>query len=453
MAGVIEKPRNGCALHGAVQTIGEIRGAVPIVHSNAGCGVQNYLANKTGGAAAGGIHGFEVPGTAVQERHIIFGGASRLREQIKNTVKVIPGDLYIVLNSCESAMVGDDIEAMTKEAQEQGEPVIESLLAGFHGDVHSGYERLLTDILTKLPIVHKTENHSEANLVNIFGILPRQDVFFKGDLEEIKRILKGIGVRANTFFGSGNGVEEFAKAPDAKLNLVFSQWGRKAAEKMKELYGIPYLEWESVPTGIEEVENFVQRVAEALELSAENCRDFIQEEKEYFSYYFERLAEGFYEEDYSKPAAMIGDERVVRQTADFLKKYLGAELKTAVITDYFPTEELPVSVKSRQLKDVAEEVAFSMDTREIYGILRHGEAQLILGSSLEEKIAQKENAVLLKLSYPVYNQSILNKTYAGVRGAVTLAEDYISAVKQANRIRKERLYAYCKTLQNMTAGV
>ena len=42
----VYKPRNGCALHGAVSTIEEIRGAIPIVHSNQGCAVQNYLANK-----------------------------------------------------------------------------------------------------------------------------------------------------------------------------------------------------------------------------------------------------------------------------------------------------------------------------------------------------------------------------------------------------------------------
>ena len=145
----VYKPRNGCALHGAVSTIEEIRGVVPIVHSNQGCAVQNYLANKTSGAGANIVEGFSLPGTTVQERHVIFGGASRLREQIKNTVKVINGDLYVVLNSCESAMVGDDIDAMTKESFEQGEHILDSILAGFNGDNHVGYAQVLTDIFKK----------------------------------------------------------------------------------------------------------------------------------------------------------------------------------------------------------------------------------------------------------------------------------------------------------------
>ncbi len=39
MADIIKNPRNGCALHGALQTVQEIDGVVPVVHANAGCGV------------------------------------------------------------------------------------------------------------------------------------------------------------------------------------------------------------------------------------------------------------------------------------------------------------------------------------------------------------------------------------------------------------------------------
>jgi nitrogenase molybdenum-iron protein beta chain len=401
--------------------------------------VQNYLAGKAGGAFPGNVHGIAIPGTAVQERHIIFGGASRLREQIKNTIKVFEGDLYLVLNSCESAMVGDDIEAMTREAQEQGEPVIESLSAGFHGDVHSGYETILADILTKLPTVRPVERQTKKGLVNIFGILPQQDIYFKGELEEIKRLLRGIGVQANTFFGMGNGVEEFADAPNAELNLVFSKWGKKAAEKLKDLYEIPYLEWEQIPTGIEEVEEFLREVAKQLQLPEESYADFLREEEEYFFYYWNRLADAYYEEDYGKKIALVGDERNVRGIADFLKKYFGAEVVAAVITDFFPTEELPIARKAKQLAELAGEVHFSYDSREIHGILRHGEAQLILGSSLEESVAAREQAVLLPVSYPVYRQGILNKSYVGVHGAITLAEEYITAIRKANELRQQHL--------------
>ncbi len=439
MEAVIENPRNGCGLHGAIQTIEEIQGIIPIVHSNAGCAVQNYLANKASGFGNGYVSGFSIPGTNVQERHIIFGGASRLREQIKNTIKVVEGDLYIVLNSCESAMVGDDIASMTKEAVEQGEPVIDCLIAGFHGDSHYGYEKVVTDIIQKLPTVKSSTQEKEAKLVNILGILPQKDIYFKGDIAEIKRILEGIGLKVNTFFNSENGVKEFWKAPNASLNLVFSKWGITAADKLKELYGIPSLIFQTIPTGILEVEKFVQTLAEQLELNQEEVSDFLQKEEKIFNYHFRSIADSFYEDDVSRTIAVVGDESNVIRIVSFLKEYLGAVVEVVVITDFFPSAEIPRDKKAEELRELAHEVYFTQDGTEIRNILVDSEAELILGSSLENGAAEEKEILNLEISYPVYNKTIINKSYAGVRGALTLTEDYITKIKESNYLREKRI--------------
>ena len=306
------RPRNGCALHGAVSTIEEIKGVVPIVHANQGCSVQNYLAQKTGGDGSADIEGFSIPGTTVQERHVIFGGASRLREQIKNTVKVIDGDLYVVLNSCESAMVGDDIDAMTKESLEQGEPILDSVLAGFHGDNHSGYAQVLTDIFKKLPEIFPAEETAEDGIrVNLLGIIPRHDIFYKGELRELKRILKAAGIRANTFFGSEGGVEELKAASHAKLTISFSKWGRQPAETLRDLYGIPVLSFDTVPVGYTEVREFVKAVLDAINGSSEFTEEtekFFQEAEEEYRYYLGRLEEDFYSHHLNRKVGIVGDE-------------------------------------------------------------------------------------------------------------------------------------------------
>lgn len=439
MQTVIENPRNGCGLHGAVQTVQEIKGVVPIVHSNAGCAVSNYLANQASGLGNGFVSGYSIPGTDVQERHVIFGGASRLREQIKNTLKVVNGELYIVLNSCESAMVGDDIDAMTREAQEQGESVIDSLIAGFHGDSHYGYENVLADIIRKLPEVKKTEGEKIENLVNIFGILPQKDIYFKGDLEEIKRILEGIGLKVNTFFGYTDGVQELIQAPGAALNLVFSKWGIKAAKELEKLYGIQSLVYTSVPTGIREVREFVNELTEKLSLDEERAQHFLQQEEENFRYYFRGIAESFFQEHIGKKVAIVGDESNVVRYASYLKEYLGAIVETAVVTDFFPSEEFTQSAKTEQLKGIAKQVHFSQDGTEINKILRHSDVELLLASSLEDEVAEKKGILNFAVSYPVYEKAILNKSYAGIRGALTFTEDFITKVKESNRRRESVL--------------
>ena len=63
-------------------------------------------------------------------------------------------------------------------------------------------------------------------------------------------------------------------------------------------------------------------------------------------------------------------------------------------------------------------------------MLLHSQAKLILGSSLETETAKKKGIGNLEISYPVYKRAILQKTYTGIRGAVALAEDYVTKIKE-----------------------
>jgi nitrogenase molybdenum-iron protein beta chain len=444
MQTILKSPRNGCGLHGAISTIEAIGGIVPIVHSNAGCAIQNYLAGKAGGAGQGRLCGENIPSTNAQERHIIFGGASRLREQIKNTLKVVNGDLYIVLNSCESAMVGDDVEAMTREAREQGEPVIECLTAGFHGDSHYGYETVMTDLIKKLPQVRELTVEKDEKLVNLFGILPGKDVHFLGNLETVKRILESVGVKVNTFFGPVNGVEELANAQNAALNIVFSKWGLAPARQLELQYNIPNLVFSALPVGPEEVADFVKQVAEVLSLDEEVVNSYLNKEQRRFDYYYQSILEDYFDDAAARPVALVGDESEIVGVAGFLKKYLGVEIQIAVATDYFGKSDLPQNEKSQALSKLAKEVYFTQDGKEINDILTHSDVELILGSSLENQAAEKKGIVNLEISYPVYNKTITNKSYAGVDGALTLLEDYLTAVKKANALKEETLDLYIR---------
>ena len=271
MYDVIENPRNGCSLHGELLTISEMKGVVPIVHSNPGCGLHAYLSGSAGSIGNGYFYGENIPSTDSQERHVIFGGASRLREQIKNTLKVIEGKLYVVLNSCESSMVGDDIEAMTKEAYEQGEAVICSVNAGFHGDDHVGYRNIMTDLLKKIKTIKSadTEDEDDRPIVNIFGVIPHSSPTFRGDLEELKKLFSKLGIRLNTFFNNEDAVTELRNAHKAKLSISFSKWGLPAVKYLKEEDGIPYLALHSLPVSLEDLTVLIKKVREVINESAD----------------------------------------------------------------------------------------------------------------------------------------------------------------------------------------
>lgn len=439
MRGGIRKSRNGCVLHGALYTLGSLQGVVPIVHSTAGCVLQAYEAQKYGGPDDGLISGFEVPNTNVQERHVIFGGASRLREQIKNTLRVQNADLYVVLNSCESAMVGDDTDAMTKEVVEQGEPVINSILAGFHGDVHRGYDNAMENLFKKIPTVFSDRLQKSERNVNILGILPQQDIFYKGDLYEIKEILSLFGIRALTFFGEDGGLEELKEAAGAALTISFSAWGNKAAHYLKDEYGIPVVERAALPLGAEDTFSLMEEVAKYIPIDnslLEEVKDKkIKKEQDLLS----RIEKSLYELDVDRSIVIVADESTAVRLSAFIKRIFAVNVSSVIVTDFYASEDNKSEDAIRRLSGYADEILLSNDDKAIRDHIRSTGARIILGSSLERAVADEINAALLEISFPVADRLFLDKTYAGFRGAFTFIEDLVHTIRLFDRQEDERL--------------
>ena len=447
MSNVIKNPRNGCALHGALQTVQEIEGVVPVVHANAGCGVINYLANKSAGNGVSRYSGFATPGTAAQERHVIFGGASRLREQIKNTIKVVNGDLYVILNSCESAMVGDDVDAMTREIVEQGEPVVDTLIAGFNGGSHYGYEHVLGDILKTIDGVKKNEKQTDSKLINIFGLVPGKDPYWQGNLEEIKRIFNGVGLKVNLFFGVYGGVEDLVNAKNAAASIVFSRWGELPAKLLKEKFDVPYIVQSSLPVNAEDETKLIEKISEHVEIDEKLKENFIENEGRYQRYYLSRIRDDIFEYDLGKRTLIVGDEEQVIRYGKLFKHILGARVVGAVLTDALKKDEEHETDNTELLESIAENIYITSDEKDIEDIIKRSRAEVVIGSSLERKIADKNNVSLLEFSYPIYHKAILNQTTAGVRGQVELLESYISTVKERQLEKKVELKRFVESVK------
>ena len=437
MSNVIKNPRNGCALHGALQTVQEIRGAVPVVHANAGCGVVNYLAQRNGSGGGARYSGFSIPGTAAQERHVIFGGASRLREQIKNTIKVQKGDLYVILNSCESAMVGDDVDAMTREIVDQGEPVVDTLVAGFNGGINYGYEHVLADILKSLDGIFKSDIEKDERLVNVFGIVPDKDPYWQGNLIEIKRILNGFGLKANVFFGATGSVHQLKNAKNAAVSIVFTKWGELPAKVLKEKYDVPVIIRPSLPADANGVQELATALAEIVELDASKVDEFIADEEDFENSILYRVRDEIFEYGLSKTAAFIGEEEQAIRIGGFLKNRFGVEFSAIVLTDALKKDEEHETDNGALLAAISENVYIANDQKEINDILRGSGAEVIFGSSLEKDIAGRLNVPLVEVSYPIVDRVILNKTSVGTNGVISLIEEYVTVVKEYDVRKKE----------------
>ncbi|HEX9047924.1 MAG TPA: nitrogenase component 1 [Verrucomicrobiae bacterium] len=427
----VEQARAGCALHGALAAFGAIEGVTPIVHATAGCGIQ-YARGVTpfGGALPQcASWGPPVSSTNISEKHVVFGGGSRLREQLKNTVKVVSADLYTVVSSCATEMVGDDIGAMTKEGKEQGFPVVFANTPGFWGAVHAGYETAAKALIEQLPPATSVES---KKLVNLWGVIPQQDVFWQGHLLQLAQLVRSLGCEANLLFGAGQGVAAWKQIPGAALNVVLSPWGEKTARLLEEKYQTPWLSFSGLPIGPRAIGRFLKTLAE--KFGADLKPEAVQQSEQAFDAWLTRLAPAYFQNGWQREFAVVGEVSLVYGLTEFFTDTLGLVPKLVVLTDPLSEEQQQRWLPQLEalVKPWSARVMVQEDTGEIADLISQSDVELIVGSSLEREVADRLNVPLLPVSFPVADRLVLNRGYVGYDGALALIEDLGTALLQSN---------------------
>ncbi|MDR3310217.1 MAG: hypothetical protein LBS90_02565 [Oscillospiraceae bacterium] len=439
MSEFIEKPRASCALGGALAAISALPEVIPIVHTSAGCGgnLMNFLAFGGGGLGASYCSGGSAPSSAVTETEIVFGGTDRLHEEIESTLKLIDGKLYIVATGCMTEMIGDDAAGTVSEFAAEGEPVIAISTPSFKGDSYAGYEILLDGIFNRWL---RPSDGKDAKLVNVFGIVPGYDPFFRGDLEEIERLGALLGLRVNTFFSPSQTFDNILSAPRAALNIVLSRTrGVEFAENFEERHGTPYWATE-LPIGPEATDAFLRELAG--KVGATNAEDVIEAENERYYRYFERAVDSYADGD----LRFFGVTVTNSSYALPLNRYLYRELGW-VPADVFVTDSLSDEQKESLTQAFAEFPAapqFVSGATKIARAITHNHPEsrgeryfdaltplFIVGSTYEKQTAAKRGAKYLGVSFPAFDRTIVSQGYAGYRGGLRLYEDLISAIMSA----------------------
>lgn len=421
----IENNRNGCLLQGSISTLKAINGVVPIIHSTAGCSVQEkYIANTTN------IHNdnYTISSTNVFEKQIIFGGTARLREQIKNTVKVLEGDLYVVVSGCATEIVGDDIGAMTKEATEQGYPVIHISTPGFKGNNSNAYKKVVIGIIEELFKMDTSEAVKDSNLVNIFGLAPNFDPYWEGNLEELDSLVNKVGLKLNHLFGQISSIDYWKRIKNANLNIAFTKYGLEISEYLQKKYGTPYLYFEHVPVGITGIEELLDKLSTVYKNKKEVIDTIKQKEHDRYLYYLSKLAPFYYRHHIQKKVALVGASPIVTTLGRFLEKKFGQIIQTVIITDELNEQE------KKQIEKHFEKgtkVYYSEDGKEIEEKIRESSPEIILGSQLEENVAKELQIPILPISYPTEKKVILSKSLFGISGILSFLEVYSNTVIEA----------------------
>lgn len=427
MPKILDQPRYKCAL-AAMQTVQAISKALPILHSGPGC--ADKLQGNHGGSGHFAPRVF--PCTNLNEKDVIFGGTERLQETIENALKVINADLYVVLSSCSSEIIGDDMEEVVRSFQNAEKPVIFASTAGFKGNNFLGHEWVVQAIIEQYlkPPAQKTKG-----LVNIWASIPQHDPFWYGNLFELERLVAQLGLIPNTIFGYDRGIKNIDKLPAAEFNLLVSPWvGLNNVKLLQEKFATPYLHWPILPVGASETSKFLRAVGGFAGVDQQKTENLIKENENKYYYFIERFADVFLETRVmSKRFVVVSDAQYSLALTKFLVNDVGLFPSKQYITDNTPPEyREQIKSEFSNLNDGIEaEVEFLSDGYVIQDEIKNTYFTgypLIIGSGWEKKVAQKTQAHYLPVSWPVNERLIINSSYVGYEGGLKLLEDIYSVV-------------------------
>jgi nitrogenase molybdenum-iron protein beta chain len=418
---------------------------VAIVHASSGCAASADGAANIGGGYWGTTltDGRATPSTNIVEREVIFGGEERLAEQIAATLEVIDADLYAVITGCMTDIIGDDVRAVVSEFQRRGKPVIVAETGGFKGESNAGadfiWEAIIGQYVTKgLP--------KEPKRVNLFGFVPAQDVFWRGNLIELKRLLGLLGIEANTFLTPHDKLEDLKEASRAALNIVFSDvHGIKPAQIFQEVHDTPWIS-EPLPIGPTATEEFLRRIAERFKVDSETLEWAIIEEKAHYYRFINPLTDLINDQDFQRFGVIIGNANYTYALTKFIYEDMGWIPYFAAVTDLLHDEQQDIVRKRLETipADLRPKLIFETDTDRITERL-HAELEqendpygtpitpaFVIGSNLDRPLAAGIKAGFWGVSYPITNRIVTDQFYVGFKGGLRLATDLISALV-ANR--------------------
>ncbi|MEL0584010.1 MAG: nitrogenase iron-molybdenum cofactor biosynthesis protein NifE [Candidatus Thiodiazotropha sp. (ex. Lucinoma kazani)] len=236
----------GCAFDGAQIALLPIADVAHIVHGSIACAGSSW---DNRGTRSSGSRLFRIGMTTdLTEQDVIMGrGEKRLFHSIKQAVESYQPAAVFVYNTCVPALVGDDVEAVCKTAQERwGTPVVPVDAAGFYGTKNLG-NRIAGEAMVKyvcstrepdpLPEVAENVDHKihDITLVGEYNIA--------GELWHVMPLLDELGLRVLCTLSGDARFREVQTMHRSEANMmVCSKAMINVARKLQDAFGTPWFE-------------------------------------------------------------------------------------------------------------------------------------------------------------------------------------------------------------------
>ena len=228
--------QRACVYCGARVVLNPVTDALHLVHGPIGC--SSYTWDIRGSLNSGEELYRNSFSTDLKERDIIFGGEKKLKAALAELIPEFKPPLVFVYSTCVVGVIGDDLEAVCREASERyGIPVVPVQSSGFIGSKAAGYKAACDVLFRLIDPPAGTRPLAAKPCLNYLG-----DFNLAGEAWIIRGYLQRIGIEVNVVFTGDSRYEEIRRAAQADLNIIQCAGSMHyLAGKLEEAYGTPCL--------------------------------------------------------------------------------------------------------------------------------------------------------------------------------------------------------------------
>ncbi len=279
----------GCAFCGAKHVIGTpMKDVIHLSHGPVGCTYDTWQTKRY----ISDEDNFQLKYTFasdMKEAHVVFGAEKVLKKNIIEAFKAFPDiDRLSVYQTCASALIGDDINAIAEEVMEEmpGKKVFVCNSPGFGGPSQSGgHHKINLAWLTQMVGTGEPEIYSKY-VINYVG-----EYNIQGDQEIMKDYFHRMGIQIlSTFTGNGR-FDDLRCMHKAQLNVL--ECARSAeyiCDELRARYGTPRMDIDGF--GFEATSDSLLKIGYFFGIE-DKAREIIEEEtarwKPELDWYAERL--------------------------------------------------------------------------------------------------------------------------------------------------------------------
>ena len=396
----------GCAFDGAKIALQPITDVAHLVHGPIAC-EGNSWDNR--GAKSSGSRLYRTGFTTdVNELDVVYGGEKRLYKSIREVIEKYDPPAVFVYQTCVTALIGDDIEAVCKAASEKfGKPVIPVDAPGFVGNKNLG-NKLAGEALLDYVIGTEEPEYTTPYDINVIG-----EYNLSGELWQVKPLFDRLGIRVLSCISGDARYKEVAWSHRARATMmVCSKAMINITRKLEERYGIPYFEGSFY--GISDMSDSLRQTAKLLVDRGADA-DLLDRTEALIAEEEARVWKAL--EPYK---ARLKDRKVLLITGG-VKSWSVVSALQEVGMEIVGTSVKKSTVEDKErIKELMGEDAHMLDDmspREMYKMLKDAKAEIMLSGGRSQFVALKAKMPWLDINQERHH------AYAGYDGMVALVRE------------------------------